>query len=166
MPTVDALPELRFRPIVPGDAPRLADGLRRLSRESIRRRFLAHRERLSTRELRYLTEVDFWRHYALVAVLADDRDELVAVGRWVRTAEDWDTAEVAIVVGDCWQGRGVGRHLGMLLADAARSRGVRRFTASMLPENTAAHRLFRAVSDRLVAVHSGGLDELTAELAA
>jgi len=166
VPPVAALPELRFRPIVPGDAPRLAEGLRRLSRESIRRRFLAHRERLSTRELRYLTEVDFWRHYALVAVLADDPDELVAVGRWVRTAEDWDTAEVAIVVGDCWQGRGVGRHMGMMLADAARARGVRRVTASILPENVAAHRLLRSVSDRLTTVHSRGVAELVAELAA
>jgi len=166
VPADPSLPPLRFRPIVPGDAPRLADGLQRLSRETVRRRFLVHRGRLTRRELRYLTEVDFWRHYALVAVPADDPGELVAVGRWVRTPEDFDTAEVAIVVGDCWQGRGVGRRMGMLLADAARQRGVRRFTASVLADNVPAQRLLRTVSDRLTAVHAGGIDELTAELAA
>ena len=159
-------PDLLIRPIVPGDATLLAGGLARLSRESVYRRFLSPRARLSQRELRYLTEVDFWRHYALVAVLRDQPRELVAVGRWIRTAADFETAEAAIVVGDCWQGQGIGRQLGMRLADAARDRGVRRFTATMLAHNLAAHRLLASISDRLTAVHDGALDELTVELAA
>lgn len=159
-------PALVIRPIRPGDAPLLASGVQRLSTETLRRRFLTPRSHLSSGELRYLTEVDGCAHYALVAVSADDPSELIAVGRWVRDEERPDTAEVAVVVGDCYQGQGVGRRLGLALADAARARGIRRFTATMLADNAPAHRLFAAISDRLVAVHAGELDELTAELGA
>lgn len=159
-------PALIIRPIRPSDAAMLADGMQRLSAESLRRRFLAPRSRLSSSELRYLTEVDGCRHYALVAVSADDPGELIAVGRWVRLDDRPDTAEVAVVVGDCHQGQGVGRRIGLALADAARARGVRRFTATMLADNQPAHRLFAAISDRLVSVHAGELDEVTADLAA
>ncbi len=159
-------PALVIRPIRPGDAPLLAAGMEQLSAETLRRRFLAPKSRLTSRELRYLTEVDGCRHYALVAVSADDPTELFAVGRWVRDAERPDTAEVAVVVGDCHQGQGIGRRLGLALADAARARGIRRFTATMLTDNQPAHRLFAAISERLVALHSGGLDEVTGELAA
>jgi RimJ/RimL family protein N-acetyltransferase len=155
-----------IRPIRPSDAALLAEGMRRLSPESVRRRFLAPRSKLTSRELRYLTEVDGCRHYALVAVLADDPGELVGVGRWVRLDDRPATAEVAITVGDPYQGQGIGKQLGLALADAARARGIKRFTATMLADNEPAHRLFKAISQRLESVHSGGLDEVTAELSA
>jgi len=159
-------PSIVIRPIRPSDAALLAEGMQRLSPESLRRRFLAPRSRLTSSELRYLTEVDGCKHYALVAVSAEDPGELIGVGRWVRDDDRPDTAEVAVVVGDCHQGQGIGRRLGLALADAARARGVRRFTATMLSDNQPAHRLFAAISQRLVAVHAGGIDEVTAELAA
>jgi hypothetical protein len=52
---------VQIRPVEPADKPRLADALARLSRESVRRRFLAAKPSLSTTELRYLTEVDVRR---------------------------------------------------------------------------------------------------------
>jgi RimJ/RimL family protein N-acetyltransferase len=160
------LPSVRLRRIRPDDKDRLVAGLGRLSKRSVYQRFLAPKPRLTTSELRYLTEVDFADHYALVAVLAQHPEIVVGVGRWVRDAEHPDRAEVAVVVADDLQGRGVGTTLGTALADAAVERGITRFTATMLPDNEPAHRLFAALSDRLVAVHSGGLDEVTAELAA
>ena len=81
--------------------------------------------RFSQAELRYLTEVDHVDHYALVAVLADDPTTIAGVGRWVRDREHPDAAEVAVVVGDCHQGQGLGTTLGTALADAARARGDR-----------------------------------------
>ena len=74
-----------IRPIRPGDKERLADGLRRLSDESIRKRFLAAKPRFTRSELRYLTEVDGVNHIALVAVLEEDPDQLVAVARSLAT---------------------------------------------------------------------------------
>ena len=73
-----------IRPIEPGDKELLVNGLRQLSEESIRKRFLAAKPRFTQAELRYLTEVDGVNHIALVAVLEDDPDQLVAVARCVR----------------------------------------------------------------------------------
>lgn len=155
------------RPIEPGDKLRLAAGLRRLSEETNRKRFLVAKPRFSSSELRYLTEVDGHDHIALVAVLASDRDALVAVARCVRLPEAPDTAEMAIVVADPLQGKGLGRRMAQLLADEARSAGVRRFAATMLGENLAAHRIMRTVTERLEGGWAGGgVRELVGTLAA
>jgi RimJ/RimL family protein N-acetyltransferase len=158
--------EVVLRPIRPSDAALLSAGLARLSPESARLRFLAPKPQLTRAELRYLTEVDQVDHIALVAVRADDPCELAAVGRWVRDAEHPDTAEMAIVVGDALQGQGLGTALGLALAEAARERGVTRFTATMLPENRVARRLFARISDHLETVLDGGVYEVSAALAA
>jgi RimJ/RimL family protein N-acetyltransferase len=156
-----------IRPIEPGDKDRLVTGLSQLSDESIRKRFLAAKPRFSRSELRYLTEVDGVNHIALVAVLADDPDQLVAVARCVRLPDRRSTAEMAIVVGDPWQGQGLGRELAQRLADAARAAGIRRFAATMLGDNEAARRLMRTFSRRLEeGPVSGGVREVLVELAA
>jgi RimJ/RimL family protein N-acetyltransferase len=160
------LPELELRRITPEDKDALVAGLGRLSERSVYQRFLSPKPRLTSSELRYLTEVDFTDHYALVAVLAKSPDVVVGVGRWVRSAEAPADAEIAIVIADDLQGRGVGTALGRALADAARERGIARFTASMLPTNVAAHRLFAKISDRLEWTRAYGVDEMVAPLVA
>jgi RimJ/RimL family protein N-acetyltransferase len=162
----DGLPEILLRPIRPDDKELLVAGLGRLSERSVYQRFLSPKPRLSQAELRYLTEVDMLDHYALVGVLARQPDLLVAVGRWVRDEQRPWEAEVAIVVADDLQGRGVGRQLGTALADGAIERGVRRFTATMLPENRAAHRLFASIAQHMELVRLSGVDELVLDLAA
>ena len=153
-----------IRPIEPGDKEALVEGLRRLSDESIRRRFLAAKPRFTAAELRYLTEVDGRSHIALVAEL---EGELVAVARCVRLPDRPDTAEMAIVVGDPFQGQGLGRALTLALADAAVAVGIRRFAATMLGDNEAARRLMRTFSRRLEEKRvAGGLREAIVELAA
>jgi RimJ/RimL family protein N-acetyltransferase len=156
-----------IRPIEPDDKPKLAAGLRSLSNETIRRRFLAAKPRFSSSELRYLTELDGTNHIALVAVHADFPDLLIAVARCVRLPDRPDTAEFAIVVGDPWQGRGLGGELAQRLADAARAVGIRRFAATMLADNEPARRMMHAFSERLREVPvSGGLREVDIPLPA
>lgn len=155
-----------LRPIRADDKRRLGAAFAQLSPESARLRFLAPKPRLTTSELRYLTEVDGSRHVAVLAVLAHCPDFIVGVGRFVRWPGRPSDAEVAVVIGDPWQGQGLGRHMGLVLADMARARGVRRFTASMLSDNHAAHRLFERISERLHTEHHGGIEEVVAELAA
>jgi acetyltransferase len=156
--------EVFFRHIQPDDKGRLARGLSRLSEASRHARFLMPKPRFSSSELRYLTEIDGFDHVAIVAVLAEDPDVFVGVARFVRLTDDPTTAEAAIVVADPLQGQGLGRELGRRLADEARQRGVRRFTATLLGENVASHKLFEAISERVSARYGGGLEELVAEL--
>jgi acetyltransferase len=161
-----SLPPIVFRHIRPDDKGRLSVGLQRLSPESRHRRFLVPKPRLSSSELRYLTEIDGFDHVAIVAVSAEDPDVFYGVARFVRLTEDPETAEAAIVVADSLQGLGLGRELGRRLADEARERGVKRFTASLLSDNVAARRLFAAISERLDTRRDGVVEELVAELVA
>jgi RimJ/RimL family protein N-acetyltransferase len=157
--------QVRIRAVQPGDKPRLQRGLRRLSPETVRRRFLAAKPVFSDQELRYLTEVDGVDHLALVAVLADDPEQVVGVARCVRAAPGSDTAEFAIVVGDPFQGQGLGTVLTGALAEAARRAGIRRFSATMLAENEAVERLLAAHATRFERnVVGDGVRELVAEL--
>lgn len=155
-----------LREIRPDDRHRLAAGLRELSPESVYRRFLSPKPRLTSSELSYLTEVDFVDHYALVAMSTVRLGEIVGVGRWVRSTTDATAAEVAVVVADPLQGKGLGKELGRRLAAAARERGVERFTATMHADNVAAHHLFDHIAASLHVEHDGGVDELVAVLAA
>lgn len=158
--------QVLLRPIRADDKRMLRLAFEHLSPESARLRFLAPKARLSSAELRYLTEIDGADHVALVAFLAHRPAVIVGVARYVRDTEDPETAEAAIVVGDPWQHQGLGRHMGLALADLAREHGIRRFSATLLSDNVAAHRLFETISDRLHYEHHHGVEELVAELAA
>ena len=68
-------------------------------------------------------------------------EQIIGVGRFIRLPERSDTAEFAIVVGDDWQGQGLGAELLAGLGDAARDVGVTRLRASMLADNAPIHRL-------------------------
>ena len=157
-----------LRPIRVDDKRMLADGLRRLSPESVQRRFLTPKRSFSRAELRYLTEVDGRDHVALVAENpAEPARRLIAVGRFVRLRDDPEAAEVAITVADDFQGRGLGSILGEHLAHSARNRGIRRFTATMSSQNVPAHRLMAKLTKHLEQQHvGGGVDELVLDLAA
>ncbi len=99
---------VRLRPIRPDDAPRLQALHARLSRETIYQRFFGATPRLPTPWAHFLAEVDYRRRLALVLEHGPDDDpELIGVGRYEPTAEP-DTAEVAFVVEDRWQGKGLG----------------------------------------------------------
>jgi nucleotide-binding universal stress UspA family protein/GNAT superfamily N-acetyltransferase len=123
---------LIVRPIAPEDREQLREGFERLSPESRYRRFFSPVPRLSERHLDYLTDVDHHDHEALVAVEASS-GRGVGVARYVRTDEQ--EAEPAMAVADDWQGRGVGGHLLMALADRAREEGIVRFRAPVLASN-------------------------------
>jgi GNAT superfamily N-acetyltransferase len=158
--------EIVIRPIRPEDKPLLAEGIARLSPRSARFRFLAPKNRLTTAELRYLTEIDFVDHYALVAQRPSHPGRLAAVGRWVRDAERPEVAELAIVVEDELQRQGLGTALVLALAEAARARGIAHFTGTALTENPAPLRLFARLSPNPSVRYEGATYELSADLGA
>ena len=135
--------QIAIRPIHRADKELLAQAFQRLSPESRYRRFFAPLERLSEQDLRYLTEVDHRDHEALVAL--GPEEEIIGVARYVRSEEPTE-AEVAIVVGDPWHGRGVATVLLDRLVDRARGAGIDHFIALVLSENQGALELFRHVA--------------------
>jgi len=145
-----ALPDGRvvtIRPIQPDDGERLRLSHERLSPESRYRRFMSSKPFLSAADARYLVDVDGCDHYALVATVAEPAGEaIVAVARFVRLPHDRSTAEFAIVVGDRWQRLGLAGELLGRLADAAVTRGVRRFEAVVLADNLPIQRLIRELA--------------------
>jgi RimJ/RimL family protein N-acetyltransferase len=133
---------------------------RRLSPDAIRLRFHSYLPEPPDDLARRFCEVDSWNRVAFVATFpADESGELdapgspitsqhplgsgseriVAVGRFDREGED--AAEVAFVVEDGCQGRGLGSRLLRLLIAAARERGIRTLVAHTLPGNTRMRRL-------------------------
>ncbi len=142
------------RAVRPDDKPLLADGFAHLSEQSRFRRFLHHKARLSAAELRFFTEVDGHDHYAL-GILAhrDGASVPMAIGRLVRSASmNRDTAEIAVVVMDEFQGRGVGRLLLTELAAAAHERDIVKLQFTLMLDNDPMRRLIHAVlgPDRVV----------------
>ncbi|WP_188037415.1 GNAT family N-acetyltransferase, partial [Actinotalea sp. JY-7885] len=125
------------RPIRTQDAARLQAFHVAQSERSTYFRFFAQLERLPERDLTRFTQVDHHDRVALVAVTDAPEDEggerIIAVARYDRTGPA--EAEVAFNVADDHHGRGLGSVLLEHLAAAARERGIRRFTAEVLPQN-------------------------------
>ena len=155
---------LRLRYLTPSDGALLARGMAELSPQSRQQRFLTAKTALSTDDLRRLTAVDGHDHVAIVAVYENDPGRLAGIARYIRDPKRPEQAEIAITISDALQGQGLGRALGLALADVAKGLGVRRFTASLLGTNAAAHRLFHAMSRHVQTEYSAGIADLVVEL--
>ena len=125
---------VRLRPIVPEDAPRLVALYDRLSLDTRYHRFFSAMRRLPPDWARFLASVDHRTRLALVVEAPGDPEALIAVARYEPGGAP-DTAEVAFVVQDGWQDRGLGTILFQRLLDAARANGIRRFRAWVLADN-------------------------------
>jgi len=126
---------VRIRPIRPDDAPRLQELHSRLSNQTAYQRFFTVVKRLPPDWARMLATVDYQRRLALVVEpCASAEPGLIAVGRYDATDEP-DTVEVAFVVQDSWQNRGLGTILFDAILRAAAARSYRRFRAYVLADN-------------------------------
>lgn len=124
---------VHLRPIRPSDETALVALYDRLSRHSAYQRFFTIMRRLPPDWAHYLANVDHQRRLALVAVDPATAD-IVGVARYEPTAEP-HTVEVAFVVQDTWQNRGLGTHLFVELLAAAGLNGIERYRAWVLADN-------------------------------
>ena len=122
---------VHLRPIHPGDASALVEFHARLSSDAVYRRYFSFHPELSETEVTWLTTVDYVERLALVVEIGDD---LVAVGRYDRLPGT-ETAEVAFLVADDFQHRGLGMLLLQNLATAARGQGITTFVAETQASN-------------------------------
>jgi acyl-CoA synthetase (NDP forming)/RimJ/RimL family protein N-acetyltransferase len=127
-----------LRPIRTDDAAGLIAFHARLSPETVYFRFFAPYPELTPRDVARFTDVD---HQGRVALVATIGDAIIGVVRYERlNATD---AEVAFVIADEHQGRGLGTIFLEHIAQAARERGIRRFVAEVLPDNVRMLEVFR-----------------------
>jgi acetate---CoA ligase (ADP-forming) len=136
---------IHLRPIRPDDAEREQRFFQRVGAESAYFRFFRAKHDLSPEELRFFTNVDYDDRMAFIALHGD---EMIAVGRYDvipgETANGGRVAEVAFLVQDDYQGRGIGSHLLQHLTVYARLNGIAEFEAYVMAENHSMLRLFRA----------------------
>ena len=128
-----------LRPMRRDDGDQMLGLYSRLSDESLYLRFFSPVSPPTARDLEHLTDIDYERRFALVAELGD---EVVAVARYARIGGVDDEAEVAFTVEDEQQGRGLGALMLEHLAAIARERGIRRFVAMTMVNNTRMLNLF------------------------
>ena len=134
---------LTIRPLAAADRSALAKLPDRVSAPSAIARFHGAVSSLSEPLLDHLLNLEAGQREAVVAV---DETGIVGVARYARDSAGSDTAEVAILVADEWQHRGVARQMLRSLIARALQAGITRFRADMLAENIAARRLFAGLA--------------------
>ena len=126
---------LFIRPIKPEDAPLLQDLFHTLSEKSIYYRFFSPLKSLSHKMLVTFTQIDYDKDMALIAMDAARKEEkILGVARLIRKPGG-TKAEFAIVVGDDWQGKGIGAALMDQLILVARKQDLESVYGFVLPQN-------------------------------
>jgi acyl-CoA synthetase (NDP forming)/RimJ/RimL family protein N-acetyltransferase len=148
---------VHLRPICPDDAEGLTGLMDRSSDQTRYYRFFGPMRRLSDRDLHRFTHVDHDSRVAFVVLLGD---QIIGVGRYDRYPGT-DDAEVAFLVEDAHQGRGLGSVLLEHLAAAGRERGVKRFVAEVLAQNSKMVRVFRDAGYKAERSYEDGVVHLT-----
>jgi len=129
--------QINFRPIHPTDEPRMRDLFYKLSEATIYYRFMSHQRIVPRRQIQDFVYIDHRNDVAIVGTLPEAHGEdIIAIGSYYLDPKT-NLAEVAFVVHDNWQNRGVGAFLLRHLIRIARRNGIRGFTAEVLVENKA-----------------------------
>jgi acyl-CoA hydrolase/GNAT superfamily N-acetyltransferase len=138
--------QVTFRPIHPTDEPALTDLIYALSQETMYYRFMSRSKRVPRREIQNFVFIDHRSELAIVCTVPEAHGEdIIAVGRYYLD-EKTNMAEVAFVVRDDWQNRGIGTQLFRYLTQVAMRNGIRGFTAEVLRDNRAMQRVLHKTS--------------------
>ena len=133
---------VEFRALRPDDRADLIAAVGRTSDRSLHRHFFGLKRGFTDQEAAYFVNVDFVNHVALVALIDEERRSVIAGGGRYIVVQPGQ-AEVAFVVVDEYQGRGIGGALMRHLTSIACAAGLRTFIAEILPENTSMLQLFK-----------------------
>lgn len=127
--------EVALQPIRPEDEPRVFELFDTFSEETWRQRFFGPRRDVSHEEMTRYTNIDYRRTLALIGVLNQEGEpKLIGVGRLLIDPTS-RTGEYAIVIGDPWQGLGLGEKLTDLMIGIAGDKGVKVIQATVLKDN-------------------------------
>jgi len=136
---------LRVRPIRHDDGKREEAFVRGLSLESRYQRMLSGGTKITPEWIDSMTHIDYYRHMAFaVTTVRDGVEQFVGVGRYVVDAAT-PSADVALVLADGWQRKGLGRRLLEILLEHAARAGIRAAVGVVLATNVAMLRLARSM---------------------
>ncbi|HEV7896605.1 MAG TPA: GNAT family N-acetyltransferase [Planosporangium sp.] len=152
----------RVRQMRPDDGPAVVALHSRFSERTRYLRYFSPYPRISARELAYFVNVD---HHDREAFVVELGDQLIAIGRYDRLGAGATEAEVAFVVEDAHQGRGLGSVLLEHLAAAAREEDISRFVAEVLPMNATMLRVFADAGYSVEREYNDGVVHLTFPIA-
>ena len=125
--------KVTIRAIRQDDKDRLVKAFLALEPQTIRLRFFYPKRSLTDADLQRLQKLDHERHVGLAATIENAGEEvIIGFGEYVARGE---SAEVAFVVEEDWQGRGIASRLLRHLIRIARERGKVQFEAEVLKEN-------------------------------
>jgi len=141
--------QINFRPIHPTDEPRMRDLFYKLSEATIYYRFMSRQRMVSRRQIQDFVYIDHRNDVTIVGTLPEAYgEEIIAVGSYYLDPTT-NRAEVAFVVADAWQNKGIGTFLLKHLMRIARRNGIRGFTAEVLIENKAMQAVINKSNTRL-----------------
>jgi GNAT superfamily N-acetyltransferase len=148
--------EVEIRPLRYGDRFELAAAYTSLAPESRRSRFLGPHDELTSGELEYLTNIDYRDHFACIARLPGrPPPNGVGIGRYIRDVVDPAVAEVAVVVLDAHQRRGIGTLLTRTLGERAALLGIRTFVCYIRWDNEVTIDMLTAGGARVLPAEPG-----------
>ena len=135
--------QIFFRPVRPTDERALSEMLYSLSKKSVRTRYMTQTMAFPHQDVQQLTNVDYRRDIAIVGTVPRiSGDQIVALAQYFLDPST-GTAEVAFIVQDEWQQKGMGTFLLDYITKIAEKRGVKRFYATVLPINKPMLAIFR-----------------------
>jgi len=127
--------QIFFRPVRPTDEPALSKMLYSLSRKSIKTRYMTHTMTFEHKDVQQLTNIDYRRDISIVGTVPGiSGEQIVALAQYFLDPKT-RAAEVAFIVQDEWQQKGMGTFLLDYITKIAEQRGVKRFYAEVLPIN-------------------------------
>ena len=127
--------EIFFRPVKPTDEPALAEMLYSLSQESIKTRYMTHTITFPHKEVQQLTNIDYQQNLAIVGVVPGVSEEAIVATAQYFLDPKTQAAEVAFIVQDEWQQKGMGTFLLDYITQIAKQRNVKSFYAKVMPHN-------------------------------
>ncbi|MFW8602048.1 GNAT family N-acetyltransferase [Desulfobacterota bacterium M19] len=134
--------QITLRPVRPTDEQGIKNLVYALSQETLYYRYMTHSKQFGTRQILDFVYVDHRKNVTIVATTPEAHGEdIVGVGRYFLD-ESSNRAEVAFVVRDEWQGRGIGLLLFRRLVVIARQSGIAGFTAEVLRDNRKMQSIF------------------------
>lgn len=157
--------EIFFRPVKPTDEASLSEMLYSLSAESVQKRYMSRTVAFPHKDVQHLANVDYKNNLAIVGVVPGiGGEEIVAIGQYFLDPK-LGKAEVAFVVQDEWQQKGMGTLLLKFLSDIAKKRNVMSFHAKVLPQNKAMLAVFHNSGYNVKTEFDGEVYTITYDLA-